>query len=124
EPALLRHVGRQRVLQKNAAGAIAQEFLPVLAEDEGDIFRRRLGHGWLVADQSLRLLQLEPVEAVALQRQLIRGLADQREDAAAKQLDRDPALERREVERKGLRRARQVGAAQHRLAFILAQERQ
>src|SRR5204863_9944010 len=109
---------RQSVLQKDAAGAVAQELLPILAEDERDIFGRRLGHGRFVADQRLRLLQLEPVEAVTLQRQLVRSLADQWEDTAAEQFDRDPAFERREVKRKGLRRAGEVGATQHRLVLV------
>src|SRR5262249_57294472 len=90
--------------------------------DERGIFRCWLRHRWLGADQRLRLLQQEPVEAVALQRQLVGGLADQRENATAEQLDRDPTLERGEIEREGLRRPRAVGAAEHRLVLILAQE--
>src|SRR5918999_2801258 len=60
-----------------------------------------------------RIPELEPEEAARPEREQIRELADPRERGVAEHLDRNAALERREVELDRLGRAREVVDAEH-----------
>ena len=73
---------------------------------------------FLHRDRRRRLLQAEPVEGVARQRQEVRQVADARELGQAEHLDRRHALARRQVELDRLRRPRQVGDAEHLLVLV------
>ena len=122
EPALRGEEARRRRFLEGEALAALEQGLGTAREHEREELGLRTRPEALLARG--RRGQLEPIEAVGRQRQEIGQVADRREGGAAGHLDERRAIEFREVELNGLRRARHVGDAQDALAVILAEIRE
>ena len=115
EPALARQKAGDHLAFDERQIVPAEQIGPALRHHQRDEFggKRRQS----AVDVGLGRGQLEPEEAIALQRQHIRLLADLREDAAAQHLDDLAAAELGKIEFQRLGRARQIGDAEDYLAF-------
>jgi hypothetical protein len=108
-PALTRQKGRQGLAGKLPQIMPLEQIGPAARHHQGDEFRRCGGSARRFLG---RREQVEPEEAVGLQRQQIGQLADARKAASGQQLDRPAAAKLGKVEFDRLRRARQVGDAE------------
>jgi hypothetical protein len=121
EPAALRQVVGQHLAGEERGIAGLDDLAEAAAHDEGRVFRHLLGILGVPRRRRALRLQLEPVEAVGRQGEQVGQLADRREGLAAEHLDRDGALEVREVELDRLARAGEVDDAEDRLVLVGAQ---
>src|SRR6516164_7446244 len=97
-------------------GTAAQQRSPAIGDDE----RLEFNPGPRDLDRRcIRLAEQEPKESVGPKRHKVGTLADQRKVRSAEQFERRAAAPGGQVDLGGLRRARQIGDAQHDFIFVL-----